>query len=175
MSEFRYDSYCGLYCGSCDILIAYKKGLETNTTPQWEDIPERMHKVHGKSGPPIICDGCKTDTLFAGCSKCPVQKCAREKITIDQTCLDCEDYPCKLHKMMHFVRKLLRFYTKLPHLNILPKNVETIRVKGLEYWLEEQKKVWECPDCHTSFSWYQEKCSTCGRDLESIKDYNNLP
>jgi hypothetical protein len=174
MEEFRYDSYCGLYCGSCDILMAYRKGLETNTTPKWEDLPERVRNVHGKGEPPIICYGCKTDTVFKGCSICPVQKCARKKLEIHQTCLDCKSYPCKLHKLMNIARKLLRLNKKLPHSNILPKNVETIREKGLEYWLEEQKKIWECPDCHTAFSWYQEKCSNCGKDLEPIKDYNNL-
>lgn len=174
MDKFRYDSYCGLYCGSCDILMAYKKGLATGTTPEWKDLPDRTQILNRRPPTPIICQGCKTDILFEGCSICPVQKCARKKLTIEQTCMDCEHYPCKLHRMMRFVRKLLRLHKKLPHSNILPKNVETIREKGLEYWLEEQKLVWECPDCHTSFSWYQEKCSKCGKDLEPLKDYNNL-
>ena len=25
MEEFKYDTYCGLYCGACDIMAAFKK------------------------------------------------------------------------------------------------------------------------------------------------------
>ncbi len=62
----------------------------------------------------------------------------------------------------------------LPHLKIIPKNLTTIKTIGVDQWLKEQARIWKCPDCQTDFSLYTPKCKKCGRDLDKIKDYNNL-
>ena len=171
MQEFRYETYCGLYCGACDILMAYKRGLEQQAQPEWSELGEPLRRHIPQAE--IVCHGCKTDTVFAGCAKCPIRKCGRNHPEIE-TCLDCKRYPCWRHKFFKIVIALLNFEKKLPHQKIKPRNLQTIREKGLRAWLEEQQRVWACPDCQTSFSWYQRKCKQCGRVLDSIKDYNNL-
>ena len=44
MEEFRYDSYCGLYCGACEIIKAYQKELAIGAKARWEDLPEQFRK-----------------------------------------------------------------------------------------------------------------------------------
>jgi len=61
----------------------------------------------------------------------------------------------------------------LPHCAVMFKNLDSLKVKGLVFWLEEQKNKWSCPDCGEPFTWYQEKCEKCGRELVTIKDHSN--
>ena len=110
--------------------------------------------------------GCKTDTVFQGCATCPVRKCAKKKSGIE-SCLDCEKYPCLLYKIAKIVIAVQRLEKKLPHLKCKSGNLAVIREKGMNAWLEEQQRVWECPDCHASFSWYQTQCSQCGKLLHN--------
>ena len=49
-----------------------------------------------------------------------------------------------------------------------------ISEKGIDSWLKEQETLWHCPVCGEPFSWYKEKCSGCGRDLNQDKDYLNI-
>ncbi|WP_088226162.1 DUF3795 domain-containing protein [Desulfosporosinus sp. FKB] len=158
MSNYNYDSYCGLYCGACDVLMAYKHGYEDKIAPNINLEPSQ-----------IKCHGCKTDTIFVNCRKCTIRSCAIKK-KVDH-CINCIDYPCNMQNEL-----LQDFSTKhnLPHLQIIPKNLMTIKNIGIEKWLKEQDQVWKCPECQTDFSWYTHKCIKCGKDLDKIKDYNNL-
>ena len=161
MTEFRFDTYCGLYCGACDILQAYKKGIETGTSPQWRDLPLEIqnHPVIPKNSE-IKCHGCKTGTIFAGCSKCIIRKCAINKTGVE-TCLDCGNYPCWRLKLTAIFKKLLKLETRLPHLKDIAPNLEIIRNNGMEFWLEEQNRKWQCPNCGKRLSWYQASCPEC--------------
>lgn len=171
MNGFRYDTYCGLYCGACDILLAYKKGVEQGKTPEWNDFPAQIqqHIPHGQ----IICHGCKSDTVFVGCSKCPIRKCARKHPEIE-TCLDCKKYPCLIHKIAKWVIRFQKLEQKLPHVKIKAHNLQTIRQKGMAAWLAEQQQIWVCLDCQTNFSWYQPQCKQCGKEIASLKDYQKV-
>jgi hypothetical protein len=168
MQEFKYESYCGLYCGACEIMVAYRRGLTENKVPRWEDLHDPLRKIL-KPGE-IKCFGCKTDTVFQGCAVCPIRKCGRKKPDIE-TCLDCARFPCFRFSLMKFVRKFLGYDKKLPHLKTVSENQCTIKEKGVSVWLAEQQNQWQCPGCHTAISWYQEKCSICGRDLEPPGNY----
>jgi hypothetical protein len=79
-----------------------------------------------------------------------------------------------IHKIAKIYKAMKRLEKKLPHLKIIPENLHTIQQKGINCWLQEQKQTWECPDCKTNYSWYQRECSQCGKDLESLKDYNKF-
>jgi len=170
MSNFNFDSYCGLYCGACDILQAYRKGLETGKTPGWDDVPERMRKnlpFHPKE---IKCHGCKTDTVFGGCAYCPIRKCARKKGNVEH-CWDCKKYPCFRFKLMSIIAKLSSLDKKLPHQKTKKANQACICEFGTAQWLAVQDNKWKCPGCGTTFSWYRETCEKCGRELDSLKGY----
>lgn len=158
MSNYNHDSYCGLYCGACDILLAYKKGYQDKVASFLNVEPSQ-----------IKCHGCKTDTLFINCQNCKIRNCAINRNM--EHCNDCNDYPCNIfNELIHDFSNQF----KLPHLKIIPKNLLTIKNIGVNPWLSEQEKQWKCPECQTSFSWYTPNCTNCGKDLEKIKDYNNL-
>jgi len=39
---FRYDTYCGLYCGACEILLANEKGSVEALAQAWNRDPESL-------------------------------------------------------------------------------------------------------------------------------------
>lgn len=166
MSDFRYDTYCGLYCGACDIMQAYRKSIETGIRPGLSDLPDEIRNLpFNVKDAEIKCYGCKTDIVFAGCSKCFIRKCAKSTADIE-TCLDCNRYPCWRHKLTAFAKKLLNLEQKLPHLKTAKPNLETIKNKGLQYWLKEQKTKWQCTDCEKPLSWYSPSCKACNHVQE---------
>jgi predicted esterase len=165
MSDFNYDSYCGLYCGGCSIIKAYQSGIKDPFACFWSD----------EAGAELKCHGCKTDTVFGGaaefggCAKCAIRACAREKGV--ERCLSCPDFPCHNFNPDTEIAKFL--FDKLPHMSTIATNLQTIMSKGASGWLEEQVVQWKCPDCQTDYTWYATHCSNCGKDLGDLKPYKN--
>ncbi|MFZ5645635.1 MAG: DUF3795 domain-containing protein [Bacillota bacterium] len=155
MSNFNYDSYCGIYCGACSILKAYQTGIKDKFASFMSD----------EIGFELRCHGCKTDTVFENCANCKSRSCAINKKV--ERCIDCSDFPCDIVNS----DELKNILDKLPHLKTILNNIGTIKNIGVNKWLEDQDKKWKCPDCQTDFSWYTTKCSKCGKDLEKIMDY----
>ncbi len=54
--DYKYDGYCGLFCGACPLLLAGKAG-----------------------GGPNPCHGCKSDHPAGHCTTCAIKVCAEEK------------------------------------------------------------------------------------------------
>jgi hypothetical protein len=171
MEEFRYDTYCGLYCGACEIMDAYRAGIESGRTPQWDDLPASFtgHIPHAE----IKCHGCKSDDVFAGCRTCPIRACALKKGILG-TCRDCRKYPCMIYAAFKVVWWLRKLGKKLPHWRAAKPNLKRMREIGIDRWLEEQDKAWRCPGCGTKFTWYRTACAGCGKDVEPLKDYNRI-
>jgi hypothetical protein len=168
MLELHCDSYCGLYCGACDMLVAYRRAQKRGEEARWDDVQFPL-KGHFKSAP-VICQGCKGDVVFRGCRACPIRNCARTMAGID-TCLDCKRFPCYRHWLVNAVRRLAGLNRKLPHLSLLEVNRNAIREKGVAAWLEEQERHWACPSCQTAFSWYERACTSCGRALDDVRPF----
>ena len=162
MNEIKMDGYCGLYCGACDIFRLSEKGRQTGVATKWEEMPEQFKKAIKEAD--IVCHGCKSDTLFAGCKVCPILKCARKKGIA--SCGLCSQYPCFLINMMHIVVRWRKLDKKLPHTTARKPNLEFIRKNGLESFLSEQEQAWKCPQCGSRLSWYLEKCGSCGKGNE---------
>lgn len=166
MTEFKYDSYCGIYCGACDIHIGYKTGKTDRLALFWtESLLKTVQKAQGNTGLTseslrIRCNGCKSDTLFINCRTCAIRSCAIDRKF--EHCNECKEYPCAHHLGM---RKLGGV---LPHVKNNQGNLETIQKVGVGEWLEQQKKRWACPECNTSFAWYSPACSTCGKKLKGL-------
>lgn len=162
MSDYNYDSYCGLYCGACDILMAYKTGNKTNfscfwTEPRLKAYQKSQGNTCSKSDLELKCHGCKSDTVFVNCRSCVIKNCAIEKNV--EHCPQCKDYPC------NFIADLKNGEKVLNHLKEKEDNLQKIKEIGVNNWLLEQEKRWKCPGCQTSFSWYSSVCSNCGEDL----------
>jgi hypothetical protein len=144
MMKTRYDSYCGLYCGACPILVATVKGEVEAKAAEW-DLPVED----------IVCHGCKTKVNAGLSADCVMRLCARDR-GLD-FCVECDEYPCGT--VQTFERD------GYPHHTLITANSEAIADGGVDVWLEEQKKRWSCPACGTAFTWYEEECAECGGKL----------
>ncbi len=140
----RFDSYCGLYCGACPILVANVKGEVEAKAKEWEMVAAD-----------IVCHGCKSRVTANICADCVMKLCARDRGF--DFCVECEDYPCG--SIQTFQRD------RFPHHTLIAVNLETIRDRGVAAWLDEQKERWSCSACGTLFTWYEEECQSCGGRL----------
>lgn len=140
----RYDSYCGIYCGACPILAANEKGVVEEKAGDWE--------LDAKD---IVCRGCKSKTLAAYCKDCVMRLCARDRGF--EFCVECDDYPCGT--VMAFQRD------RFPHHTLIAANLQAVADRGVDAWLEEQKKRWSCSSCGEPHTWYEEECAKCGAGL----------
>jgi predicted RNA-binding Zn-ribbon protein involved in translation (DUF1610 family) len=164
MTTFNPDSYCGIYCGACSIMMAGKTGHKDRLASFW--APESIKKFLAFQGIPhagdrdlvLECCGCKSDQVFINCRGCKIRECAIAK-RVDH-CNDCGDFPCKTY------REWKNIQVMLPHLKETDANLETIKRSGTGRWIGEQEKKWRCPDCGSEFAWYSEKCGKCGRALK---------
>lgn len=148
INEFNPDTYCGIYCGACSIAMKGKTGRTDRFAACLGGVPEED----------LVCGGCKSDQVYAGCSICSLRRCAREKGI--GHCVDCPDYPCKTYRRWQSAARFL------PHAREAVANSAVIKRDGVGFWLAAQKKRWSCPDCGTPFSWYAPECGKCGRKFE---------
>jgi hypothetical protein len=158
MGETKLDAYCGLYCGACSIYQLSEKARKTGVPARREEMPDRFKGLIKEAE--IVCHGCKSDTLFAGCRVCPLVKCAKKKGV--ESCALCHKYPCFYYTMMNIVVYLRRLEQKLPHIKVRKPNLAFIRQNGVDAFLAEQERIWACSGCGSRFSWYQESCNDCG-------------
>ena len=146
-TNFNYGAYCGLYCGACAILVATERGEVEKLLEKEEAAAYTVEQ--------LTCHGCKTDVLACFCADCEMRRCARERGLA--FCCDCDDYPCELNKGFQA--------DEHPHHSVVLKNLEAIREGGAEAWLAAQLERWSCPSCGARFTWYDEKCESCGAEL----------
>lgn len=144
--EVRYDTYCGLYCGGCEVFLINKRGIVDEKAKEWDMKPEDLK-----------CNGCKTATVSAFCRSCKIKKCAETKGI--EFCYQCPDYPCMIIKDFK--------NDEHPHHSIVLHNLSSIKENGLAKWLEEQEKRWSCSACGEKISWYEENCLKCGNLIRS--------
>lgn len=113
-----YDSFCGTYCGVCPTMV------ETQAARLGEDRQ---------------CYGYKSEKNTGYCSTCRMRACAEGKGF--SYCFQCNELKsCEL--MKKFISD-----PQWPHAKIVLKNLEMIRVKGLQKWLDTQEKRWRCDHC----------------------------
>ncbi|MGE5403577.1 MAG: DUF3795 domain-containing protein [Candidatus Saccharibacteria bacterium] len=170
MSKNNFDSYCGIYCGACSIRFAYETGHRDPLSCHWTE--EQIKNHHQTVGSVLTesdsleqkCFGCKSDTLFINCARCPIRACAIDKKV--EHCNDCGEFPCKLLKMSLMNEAIA---VHLPHIKMVPINLDIIKKSGVTEWLNQQEKQWKCQECGSETSWYISHCVKCGKELD--KDY----
>ncbi len=161
--DFNFDSYCGIYCGACDIMMTYKTGKKQRLASVWnEKTVKSLHKGLGLKYDHSIpfkqeCHGCKSGQLFVNCSVCKKRECAISRNVAH--CIDCTDYPCDE------IWSSQKNASILPHVKDNHLNMESIKAVGVDQWLWDQQYRWKCPQCNASFSWYSTKCDSCGTNL----------
>jgi hypothetical protein len=149
MDKINPDTYCGIYCGACSVLMHGETGRADGFAGCLGSVPKEE----------IACGGCKSGTLYAGCRMCSFRDCALEKGVAH--CVDCADYPCKMYAKWQSAAMFL------PHVREAAFSLEAIKRDGVDAWLAAQKKRWSCPYCGTPCSWYASECGKCGRRLAS--------
>jgi len=140
----RMAAVCGLYCEACRWFIS--------TT---ED-PERLKRLSAErkwSVEESKCFGCRSDKRLPYCENCRMFTCANER-GVD-FCCECEEYPCN---------DLSQFQTAMPHRIELWDNLERINSVGYKQWLNEIRRHYTCPRCHTLNSTYDLQCRKCGEE-----------
>jgi hypothetical protein len=96
-------AYCGLNCVTCRIYLATREKNLKKQRQMREGIARYITEHFGTVTRPediTDCDGCtiKDGSIFSGCQKCQVRKCAREKHL--ENCAYCSAYACeKLSKL----------------------------------------------------------------------------
>lgn len=164
MSTFNPDTYCGIYCGACSIMMAGRTGRKDRLASFW--APESIKKFLAFQGIPstddrdlvLECCGCKSDRVFINCRGCKIRECAIAR-RVDH-CNDCGEFPCKTYSEWKNIQVML------PHLKETGANLDAIVKGGVSIWTAEQEKKWACPGCGTAFSWYAETCAACGMNLK---------
>ncbi len=145
--------YCGFNCEACSI---HQYGLghaKDDFILCCRNIPESDLK----------CDGCKSDSVYAGCRICNLRSCAADRKL--SNCGECRDFPCHEYKKLSSAAKIL------PHAKEASINLEILKREGLDQWRKAQYSKWSCSKCGTPFSWYSKTCMKCGQDL-SPKTYS---
>jgi len=140
VTSSRLDAYCGLYCGSCVLYLATRRG--------------ELSKASVTFGVPaegLRCDGCRTRILAVSCRDCRIRACATAKGRV--SCAGCPETPCAL---------LRELQGRLPHLGEIVDNLQRIATIGAESWCDEQAARWRCPSCRRPTEWYETTCGSCG-------------
>ena len=95
------------------------------------------------------------------CSKrCGIILCRKRRENGYQYCDECPDYPC-----VDVMEKENRYTTKYPHRESPLENLKMIREQGMEAFLEQQRRLWICPNCGNAFSVHDSYCPHCGKKI----------
>lgn len=140
---------CGIYCGACDHYLAGRENgkylLKRDT-----DIGRRV-----ADNP---CGGCKNiEKLCQWCKECEIRNCASEKSL--SHCGMCDQFPCDYFE---------EFKNGLLHKQVGYKNIQELTRVGVAEWLEKQEIRWSCPNCGSSFSFYEIQCSSCEKKIDGL-------
>ncbi|MDD3716276.1 MAG: DUF3795 domain-containing protein [Candidatus Marinimicrobia bacterium] len=102
------------------------------------------------------CKGCREFDVNKPeyCRKCIIIHCERLKKTASKFCYDCEKYPCKR------LRELDKRYRNKYHMSMLD-NLEYIRDKGLDAFLEMEGQRRTCPYCGATLCIHRDHCLNC--------------
>jgi len=146
MVNFNTVGCCGLFCEACDIYQSLHNGTLKALAARWRMNPGD-----------VACDGCRTERRSLESRQCFIRKCCLER-GLDN-CGECADFPCRT----------LRDFAggRAPHRSLALENCAFFREVGRFEWYHIQKQKWTCT-CGRPFSWYQTKCTACGRDLPNI-------
>ncbi len=148
--ESKILSRCGIYCGACYVYRAER------------DCGEFLRQVaEGQKAEleEVKCNGCSApvEERWRNCKNCETIKCLDEKGY--QYCNECDQFWD--HSCPRYNRKA----------EAALKRGEDIRTNMVKIdndplaWLTEMYKHWRCSSCGESYSWYEETCHHCGKNL----------
>jgi hypothetical protein len=153
MADFGLQSRCGIYCGACYVYRAerdYGKFLREIAEWQKVEIDE------------VQCNGCLAPEAekWPNCQKCYPISCLKEKGL--EFCYECPEFDAGTCEEYTKYEEFTRKRGERIRLNLLKMKLDP------EKYLREMDKKWRCPSCGESYSWYEEKCHHCGKNLNRL-------
>ncbi|MEF8880096.1 MAG: DUF3795 domain-containing protein [Candidatus Thermoplasmatota archaeon] len=107
--------------------------------------------------------GIKRKTICQGCipsgKSCTHLKKHCEKLTKNEVeyCYECSDFPCTQ------LKRLDRRYREQFNMSMV-ENLEYIRDKGIDSFLEQQENKYKCPECNGVICVHNNICYNCETD-----------
>jgi uncharacterized protein DUF3795 len=127
---------CGMYCGICDKYLAFS------------------HNIPKKRGRVCHCQGCRTANKNCSFIK---KKCPNGNIYKLDFCYECGSYPCDI------LIKASKKYKNRYHYDFVMK-LDQIIENGIEWFIIEQEKIFNCVTCGDMICVHNDKCYTCDKD-----------
>lgn len=123
--DIKLAGVCGLYCGKCDIYLAYAK----NDTERKKKIAQDISQMVKKEIKPeqIVCDGCHGEDNLCWSNDCKLRVCCLGKGY--DFCFECQDYPCI---------ELNKFAEQCDGYKKAIANLEEMKKIGVGEWLGKQ-------------------------------------
>ncbi|MCJ7521318.1 MAG: DUF3795 domain-containing protein [Dehalococcoidia bacterium] len=131
-------------CGICSGYLAYK------------------HDVKSKGIRMPYCLGCRPRDKKCAFLKKRCNLLLSGKV---QYCYECSNYPCE--RLNHIDTR----YRNLHRMSMI-ENLEFIKKKGINQFLEKEEERWKCPNCGGVISCHNGICFDCGLDI--LKNKRNL-
>ncbi|MBN2281839.1 MAG: DUF3795 domain-containing protein [Candidatus Marinimicrobia bacterium] len=103
---------------------------------------------------PNHCEGCQgtDENKPKSCLNCIIVNCV--DLPASGFCYDCEKLPCRRMKQLD-----KRYRTKY-NMSML-ENLQMIKEKGIEYFLENENKRWQCETCGGLMDVHRGRCMIC--------------
>ena len=103
------------------------------------------------------CPGCRgpDDGKAVTVLRCKMKTCETFQKGNAKFCFECKDFPCK--NLKHLDK---RYRTK--YAMSMVENLQELRDRGMETFLEHQERKYKCPKCGGVISVHRRKCYTCG-------------
>jgi len=103
------------------------------------------------------CPGCRENhpNEPVNRSKCIIKNCEDMKKNNWKYCTKCSKLPCKRMKQLD------KRYTTNYNMSML-ENLKFIKDKGMDAFLEKEKKKWTCPECGGIVTCHGGICLDCG-------------
>jgi Protein of unknown function (DUF3795) len=130
---------CGMNCGICSSYLAFRNDI----------------RAKGVKLP--YCKGCRPRNKQCSFIKKECAKLLKQKVAY---CYECEDFPC--NNLKHLGKR----YETLYRVSVVD-NLTFIKAHGLDTFLENERKKWQCPDCGGVICCHNGICYICG--LEKLK------
>jgi hypothetical protein len=135
---------CGMNCGVCVSYLAMKNDLK--------------NKGFGKS----YCQGCRPRGKNCAFMK---KNCDLLSKGLVRFCYECADFPCRR------LKNLDSRYRARYHMSMI-ENLEFIKAKGMNSFLEKETEKWRCQNCGKTICCHNGICFSCGLDkLRRNKKY----
>lgn len=113
------------------------------------------------------CDGCWSADASKRhyCSVCRIKNCELLNQTETKFCYECNKFPCQRLKQLD---KRYRLGYNISLIN----NLISIKEKGIQHYLEDEKKKWTCPYCKSDLCVHRNTCPTCGHLMVNQTMFN---